>query len=50
MNAAQLIAWLETQAAAVAYGEITLKIVLHDSQIRNIEKNICIREKPEASA
>jgi len=42
--------WLEEQIRLTDYGEVSIKVILHDGQIRNIEQNILSKYKPEVSA
>ena len=46
MNAAELIRWLTDNAARLQYGEISLKIIIHDGTIKQIEKTCTERERP----
>lgn len=45
MNAAQLIAWLETNAQKIQFGEIKICLTIHDGQIRQVEKTVSEKER-----
>jgi len=49
LNFTTLIAWLTEQAERIAYGEIVVKIIKHDGQVRIIEKTVCEKERPTIS-
>lgn len=39
-------AWLETQLKNVAFGEISITLVVHNGEIRRVVKTISESEKP----
>jgi hypothetical protein len=43
----ELLTWLKEKAKLLRYGEITLTVVLHDGQIRQVEKKVLERERPK---
>lgn len=43
-NTAELVKWLEQQAEAVRFGEVSLKIILHDNRKVRIEKSVVTKE------
>ncbi|MEX2443322.1 MAG: hypothetical protein WD492_06945 [Alkalispirochaeta sp.] len=46
-QAENLAQWLQEEADALDYGEITVTITRHDSQTRQIEKSVTVKERPE---
>lgn len=46
----QLAAWMKQQAESVEYGEIALKIVVHDGAVKFVEKQILEKCKYETPA
>ncbi len=41
------VAWLHEQVDAVDFGEVGICLIIHDRQIRRIEKTIIEKEKSE---
>jgi len=40
----ELIAWIQQQIAATPFGEVSVKLILHENQVKRIEKVISCRE------
>jgi len=40
-----LTAWLEKSAAALPYGEVIVKVIIHAGKIKRVEKTITIKEQ-----
>lgn len=41
-----LISWMNTNIDTISYGEIAVKFIIHDRQIKRIEKTLTEREQP----
>jgi hypothetical protein len=39
-------AWLESQVRDLRFGEVTVKLVLHEGRVSRIEKTITEKEQP----
>lgn len=40
--------WFSTMAAGLDFGEVTLKAVVHDGEIKFFERSVIEKHKPEA--
>jgi hypothetical protein len=47
---ASIARWIEEQSARLPFGEINVKIIKHADQVRQVEKTVTIRERPEGGA
>lgn len=43
---ASIARWMESQSVKLPYGEISIKIIKHDDQVRQVEKSVTERERP----
>lgn len=42
----RLISWMNENIKSISYGEIAVKFIIHDRQIKRIEKTLTEREQP----
>ncbi len=45
-QARSLVAWLSDTAATLDYGEVMLKLIVHDRQVRRILRSVMASEQP----
>jgi len=41
------VEFLRTEISRVPFGELTLRLTLHDSAIQRVEKTVCVKSLPE---